>query len=157
LCPPQETQDLLQFKVFAENIGVFKEEDELMKGNKKMEQYYRKIIKLQKQIFKGGKQDPVMSIYSPGFHLGAVSEKLYAATKKWIDDNPLVLPKLGVTEKDFMRVMWQRYFRGIVSPGEMVGVIAGQSIGEPSTQMTLNTFHFAGRGEANVTLGIPRL
>ena len=38
-----------------------------------------------------------------------------------------------------------------------MGVLAGQSIGEPSTQMTLNTFHMAGRGEANVTLGIPRL
>jgi DNA-directed RNA polymerase beta' subunit len=47
--------------------------------------------------------------------------------------------------------------RGLVAPGEGVGVIAGQSIGEPSTQMTLNTFHMAGRGEANVTLGIPRL
>lgn len=35
--------------------------------------------------------------------------------------------------------------------------MAAQSIGEPSTQMTLNTFHFAGRGEMNVTLGIPRL
>ena len=43
------------------------------------------------------------------------------------------------------------------SPGDAVGVIAAQSIGEPSTQMTLNTFHHAGRGEANVTLGIPRL
>ncbi|GLH02960.1 DNA-directed RNA polymerase I subunit RPA1, partial [Gryllus bimaculatus] len=42
-------------------------------------------------------------------------------------------------------------------PGEPVGVLAAQSIGEPSTQMTLNTFHFAGRGEMNVTLGIPRL
>ena len=41
--------------------------------------------------------------------------------------------------------------------GEPVGVIAAQAIGEPSTQMTLNTFHFAGHGEANVTLGIPRL
>ena len=41
--------------------------------------------------------------------------------------------------------------------GDAVGVIAAQSIGEPSTQMTLNTFHHAGRGEANVTLGIPRL
>jgi DNA-directed RNA polymerase I subunit RPA1 len=38
-----------------------------------------------------------------------------------------------------------------------VGVLAAQSVGEPSTQMTLNTFHMAGRGEANVTLGIPRL
>lgn len=41
--------------------------------------------------------------------------------------------------------------------GDAVGVVAAQSIGEPSTQMTLNTFHHAGRGEANVTLGIPRL
>jgi DNA-directed RNA polymerase I subunit RPA1 len=36
-------------------------------------------------------------------------------------------------------------------------MLAAQSIGEPSTQMTLNTFHFAGRGEMNVTLGFPRL
>lgn len=41
--------------------------------------------------------------------------------------------------------------------GESVGVVAAQSIGEPSTQMTLNTFHLAGHGGANVTLGIPRL
>lgn len=44
-----------------------------------------------------------------------------------------------------------------VAAGEPVGCIAAQSVGEPSTQMTLNTFHFAGRGEMNVTLGIPRL
>ncbi|KAF8571179.1 hypothetical protein P879_02394 [Paragonimus westermani] len=42
-------------------------------------------------------------------------------------------------------------------PGDPVGLLAAQSVGEPSTQMTLNTFHFAGRGEMNVTLGIPRL
>jgi len=45
----------------------------------------------------------------------------------------------------------------MVSPGEAVGLLAAQSIGEPSTQMTLNTFHLAGRGDLNVTLGIPRL
>lgn len=45
----------------------------------------------------------------------------------------------------------------MADPGENVGLMAAQSIGEPSTQMTLNTFHFAGRGEMNVTLGIPRL
>lgn len=47
--------------------------------------------------------------------------------------------------------------KSCISPGDSVGVIAAQSIGEPSTQMTLNTFHFAGRGDMNVTLGIPRL
>lgn len=44
-----------------------------------------------------------------------------------------------------------------MNPGEAVGVIVGQGIGEPSTQLTLNTFHLAGHGAANVTLGIPRL
>lgn len=41
--------------------------------------------------------------------------------------------------------------------GESVGAIAAQSIGEPATQMTLNTFHFAGVSSMNVTLGVPRL
>ncbi|OCK95282.1 DNA-directed RNA polymerase II subunit RPB1 [Cenococcum geophilum 1.58] len=50
-----------------------------------------------------------------------------------------------------------RFARAAVSPGEMVGVLAAQSIGEPATQMTLNTFHFAGVSSKNVTLGVPRL
>jgi DNA-directed RNA polymerase II subunit RPB1 len=50
-----------------------------------------------------------------------------------------------------------RWSRSAVSPGEMVGVLAAQSIGEPATQMTLNTFHFAGVSAKNVTLGVPRL
>jgi DNA-directed RNA polymerase II subunit RPB1 len=50
------------------------------------------------------------------------------------------------------------YKRAIISPGEMVGMIAGQSIGEVSTQMTLNTFHFAGvASKSNVTRGVPRI
>ncbi|KAK3393734.1 hypothetical protein B0H63DRAFT_26173 [Podospora didyma] len=50
-----------------------------------------------------------------------------------------------------------RWSRSMVAPGEMVGVLAAQSIGEPATQMTLNTFHFAGVSSKNVTLGVPRL
>ncbi|EEB96509.1 hypothetical protein MPER_04347 [Moniliophthora perniciosa FA553] len=50
-----------------------------------------------------------------------------------------------------------KYMRSLVEPGEAVGLLASQGVGEPSTQMTLNTFHFAGHGAANVTLGIPRL
>ena len=50
------------------------------------------------------------------------------------------------------------YKRAIVNPGEMVGMIAAQSIGEPTTQMTLNTFHFAGvASKSNVTRGVPRI
>ena len=53
--------------------------------------------------------------------------------------------------------MWVKYMRSLANPGEAVGCVAAQSLGEPSTQMTLNTFHLAGHGGANVTLGIPRL
>ena len=50
-----------------------------------------------------------------------------------------------------------KYNNSFIS-GEMVGAIAAQSIGEPATQMTLNTFHFAGVGsKSNVTRGVPRL
>jgi DNA-directed RNA polymerase subunit A' len=45
----------------------------------------------------------------------------------------------------------------LVEPGEAVGILAAQSIGEPGTQMTLRTFHYAGVAEQNVTLGLPRL
>lgn len=50
-----------------------------------------------------------------------------------------------------------KYMKSVIDPGEAVGIVAGQSIGEPSTQMTLNTFHLAGHSTKNVTLGIPRL
>ena len=50
-----------------------------------------------------------------------------------------------------------RFFTAQVSAGEMAGVLAAQSIGEPATQMTLNTFHYAGVSAKNVTLGVPRL
>jgi DNA-directed RNA polymerase II subunit RPB1 len=51
-----------------------------------------------------------------------------------------------------------KYKEAIVHPGEMVGVIAGQSIGEPTTQLTLNTFHLSGvAAKSNVTRGVPRI
>ena len=50
-----------------------------------------------------------------------------------------------------------RFNQAMATPGEMVGALAAQSLGEPATQMTLNTFHFAGVSAKNVTLGVPRL
>ncbi len=49
------------------------------------------------------------------------------------------------------------YDKARVEPGQAVGIVTAQSIGEPGTQMTLRTFHFAGIKERNVTLGLPRL
>jgi DNA-directed RNA polymerase II subunit RPB1 len=51
-----------------------------------------------------------------------------------------------------------KYKQAIVQPGEMVGVIAAQSVGEPTTQLTLNTFHNVGvASKSNVTRGVPRI
>lgn len=84
--------------------------------------------------------------------------------KKYCDSNPQKLlrdKKNGVdgavTKKTFNTLLDIKYMKSVVEPGEAVGIVAGQSVGEPSTQMTLNTFHLAGHSTKNVTLGIPRL
>lgn len=59
--------------------------------------------------------------------------------------------------QQMMGELERKWSRAKVNPGEMVGVLAAQSIGEPATQMTLNTFHFTGIASKNVTLGVPRL
>lgn len=50
-----------------------------------------------------------------------------------------------------------RYLQAKIEPGSTVGAVGAQSIGEPGTQMTLKTFHFAGVASMNVTLGVPRI
>jgi len=67
---------------------------------------------------------------------------------------------LGVTKKEFDDIcdnVIESYERSLVEPGEAVGTVAAQSIGEPGTQMTLRTFHYAGVAELSVTQGLPRL
>ena len=59
-------------------------------------------------------------------------------------------------EKIFEAVL-KEYEESLAEPGENVGLIGAESIGEPGTQMTLNTFHFAGVSELQVTTGLPRL
>ena len=76
--------------------------------------------------------------------------------------NPRVLLYKHKVNKDILIYLLEnivlRYKKSIVNPGEMVGMIAAQSIGEPTTQMTLNTFHYAGvASKSNVTRGVPRM
>ena len=67
---------------------------------------------------------------------------------------------MGLTKKQidfFFEKLLQKLKRARISAGESVGAITAQSIGEPCTQMTLKTFHFAGVASMNVTLGVPRI
>lgn len=59
--------------------------------------------------------------------------------------------------REFLGMCLRKYERAKVEPGTAVGAIGAQSIGEPGTQMTLKTFHFAGVASMNVTLGVPRI
>ncbi|GIU69937.1 MAG: DNA-directed RNA polymerase subunit A'' [Candidatus Woesearchaeota archaeon] len=59
--------------------------------------------------------------------------------------------------KKIFEAVYEEYINSLAEPGESVGLVAAESIGEPSTQMTLNTFHFAGVSEMNVTTGLPRI
>ena len=71
-----------------------------------------------------------------------------------------VVLQYKLSKKAFIWVLNEiciQYRKAISQPGEMVGTIAAQSIGQPATQMTLNTFHYAGVSAKNVTLGVPRL
>ncbi|KAG6853308.1 DNA-directed RNA polymerase II subunit rpb1 [Blastosporella zonata] len=71
-----------------------------------------------------------------------------------------VLEKFHLTREAFDWVLGEvesKFNQSVVHPGEMCGTLAAQSIGEPATQMTLNTFHYAGVSSKNVTLGVPRL
>lgn len=57
----------------------------------------------------------------------------------------------------FFTKLWRKYASALIVPGEAVGAVTSQSIGEPGTQMTLKTFHFAGVASMNITLGVPRI
>jgi DNA-directed RNA polymerase II subunit RPB1 len=71
-----------------------------------------------------------------------------------------VLEKFHLNREAFEWVLGEveaKFNQSVANPGEMCGTLAAQSIGEPATQMTLNTFHYAGVSSKNVTLGVPRL
>jgi DNA-directed RNA polymerase subunit A" len=80
-----------------------------------------------------------------------IIEDIVSAISKHLD-------KLTVDDLEkLVNSIEQEFNENLIDPGEPVGIVAAQSIGEPSTQMTLRTFHYAGVRELNVTLGLPRL
>lgn len=61
------------------------------------------------------------------------------------------------TLDNFLQTCLERYERAVAQPGTAVGAVGAQSIGEPGTQMTLKTFHFAGIANLQITQGVPRI
>jgi DNA-directed RNA polymerase subunit A" len=77
-----------------------------------------------------------------------------------IEELEIKIKELELSKREFDTIcdnVIQSYEQSLVEPGEAVGTVAAQSIGEPGTQMTLRTFHYAGVAELSVTQGLPRL
>ncbi|TVY19931.1 DNA-directed RNA polymerase I subunit rpa1 [Lachnellula arida] len=161
---------LTNFKFLLENL--ISELSQLSYGESKYDTIFEKkdvILKKMKKALKHAKAndpngpDPVLSSFNPGKYGYATSEKFFNSLKDYLETNPDGMvkdkahPKGVGIRRALEPVLVAKYLKSVVDPGEAVGIVAGQSVGEPSTQMTLNTFHLAGHSTKNVTLGIPRL
>jgi len=58
---------------------------------------------------------------------------------------------------ELIKILVNEYYKMLVDPGEAIGIVTAQSVGEPSTQMILRSFHFAGLREFSMALGLPRM
>ncbi len=88
---------------------------------------------------------------------GNVSKAVYEKLREKLIE---IYKEHGLYEEELQAIIEEtirRYDISQVEPGEPVGTVTAQSLGEPSTQMTLRTFHYAGVREFNITLGLPRL
>ncbi len=102
-----------------------------------------------KELFREISEDETKTLNNMIFHKTANilhSNGVTTPTKK----NKDILIRVLTTIKDNFHV-------NMIDPAEATGIVAAQSIGEPGTQMTMRTFHYAGVAEMNVTLGLPRL
>ena len=102
------------------------------------------IVKI-KDVIAQLNEEENLDIAFPDSYIEDLAE---AYIKRELDDDEL---------KELIRKLKAAYDRAHVEAGEAVGTVAAQSVGEPGTQMTMRTFHYAGVTELNVTLGLPRL
>lgn len=111
------------------------------------------------QSKKSKRRLPISADYHADRYLGVISETLEQSIDNYLRKHQSDFDRYAnnISAEDFRELIYLKSIRSCIEPGDSVGILAAQSIGEPSTQMTLNTFHFAGRGDMNVTLGIPRL
>ncbi|KAJ8676229.1 hypothetical protein QAD02_012015 [Eretmocerus hayati] len=95
-----------------------------------------------------------------GLFLKSVAIKIAKIRQHIKKDTPVskYIERLTVSQLvEFIHTCKEKYMKAKIEPGTAVGALAAQSIGEPGTQMTLKTFHFAGVASMNITQGVPRI
>ncbi len=150
---PTKTKYLTNFKFLEKNFSGYVEKyDPASLATKLNQKAVKEFTKERAKNPEAAKDDTILNHFLPGSYLHAMSESVTGKLAAYNVD-----PKNNLKKKSFQDLVGVKYFNTLIHPGECVGVLAGQAIGEPSTQMTLNTFHLAGHSGANVTMGIPRL
>ena len=155
---PCQVQFLKEPSFFAMNTAAFLRKWHVDKKHKRLDPKKAHETHAAWQATAEADRPVRLAEQTPSSQLGATSEAFAKKVDRFLDepcDYFSGRPKLP--PKQWRELMWRKYHAALQQPGEAVGLLAAQSVGEPSTQMTLNTFHHAGRGEANVTLGIPRM
>jgi DNA-directed RNA polymerase subunit A' len=138
--------DIIQFKYGEDGIDPAKSD-------------HGKAVNVEQLIDRAKITDKPGAAASPDFIKKRV-DKLTVFPLSLRDELEERLNASGVSKKaveEIATAAYKNYDFSLVEPGEAVGILAAQSIGEPGTQMTLRTFHYAGVAEQNVTLGLPRL
>ncbi len=150
---PIKTKYLTNFRFIENNFeGYIEKYDPNVFAQKLNQKAVKNYLKEREKNEKLKTDDTVLNNFLPGSYLHAMSESVLEKLENYTLSGQKKLKK-----SEFKSLVGVKYFNSLIHPGECVGVLAGQAIGEPSTQMTLNTFHLAGHSGANVTLGIPRL
>ncbi|GAM24976.1 hypothetical protein SAMD00019534_081510 [Acytostelium subglobosum LB1] len=160
---PYEIRKLLEVNLqsnkFSQCSDLFKDEIRtFFNGKPKQEGYIEELVRLRKALglptyFEDGDVEMDLDVFEPtdNDEDRTISTK---ATEKVIDQ----IHRMTTSQLDiFLEICLDKYNRAKIEPGTAVGAVGAQSIGEPGTQMTLKTFHFAGVASMNVTLGVPRI
>ncbi|EGC39460.1 RNA polymerase III, largest subunit [Dictyostelium purpureum] len=155
----KKVEVIIKGKAFAECTDLFKEEIlEFFIGKPKQTGYIEELIKLRNQF---GLKEYTEDTANIEDALERENEELSIDERIARESNQQVVDQIHrITSTQvelFLDICLDKYNRAKIEPGTAVGAIGAQSIGEPGTQMTLKTFHFAGVASMNVTLGVPRI
>jgi DNA-directed RNA polymerase subunit A" len=122
------------------------------RGSKKVEKRIRRNITIPDKVPKASKAE--QAIADEAAELGIdLPPKLIGEIAKRVMETRMSRPTL----KKVLKAVEERFNCHRMDPHESIGIVSAQSIGEPGTQMTMRTFHYAGVAEISVTLGLPRL
>lgn len=136
----------------------------LMEGKDKPVDFDRAYLNVRAQYT--SRKDAYLTDEEKESHYSTIAKKLKYTTDErlWCqefeaDMRGFIMKNVFRSEQliNFLSDSWDKFFRSRMEPATAVGALAAQSIGEPGTQMTLKTFHFAGVASMNITLGVPRI